>query len=326
MEKKKGLSIAVMLSIIGILGLTFCTAMGLLLDGRPMGEALALGAGVLIVGSLGLYLAVKAKTVENEFAKWRKFEYLGLAMCVAAIAFAAQPTIYAANFVFSNRSLRDAGDRDIELVSGMMSRFKSQEADRLNITREGLENYLSFRPSQVSSSLGQFIRFDVMHGQAGVLNRHIVNDFVAEKSYLIEHGSLQEELFGKYDNELSLLADQLSGFDFANFPAMASRLTALSDSVGANLTALSRNFSFGNIGFDHSGEYAFTPSEPYVYADRAVDFGNEYAAMFSPRAGSVALFGALALLFIFDYILEFRSLRVPVGAGPKISDKDGIPL
>ena len=301
MEKKKGLSIAVMLSIIGILGLTFCTAMGLLLDGRPMAEALALGAGVLIVGSLGLYLAVKAKTVENEFAKWRKFEYLGLAMCVAAIAFAAQPTIYAANFVFSNRSLRDAGDRDIELVSGMMSRFKSQEADRLNITREGLENYLAFKPSQVSSSLGNFIRYDVMHG-------------------------LQEELFGKYDNELSQLADQLSGFDFANFPTMASRLTALSDSVGANLTALSRNFSFGNIGFDHSGEYAFTPSEPYVYADRAVDFGNEYAAMFSPRAGSVALFGALALLFILDYILEFRSLRVPVGAGPKISDKDGIPL
>ena len=93
MEKKKGLSIAVMLSIIGVLGLTFCTAMGLLLDGSPMAEALALAAGVLIVGSLGLYLAVKAKTVENEFAKWRKFEYLGLAMCVAAIAFAAQPTI-----------------------------------------------------------------------------------------------------------------------------------------------------------------------------------------------------------------------------------------
>ena len=54
MEKKKGLSIAVMLSIIGILGLTFCTAMGLLLDGRPMAEAHALAAGVLIVGSLGL--------------------------------------------------------------------------------------------------------------------------------------------------------------------------------------------------------------------------------------------------------------------------------
>ena len=180
MEKKKGLSIAVMLSIIGILGLTFCTAMGLLLDGRPMAEALALGAGVLIVGSLGLYLAVKAKTVENEFAKWRKFEYLGLAMCVAAIAFAAQPTIYAANFVFSNRSLRDAGDRDIELVSGMMSRFKSQEADRLNITREGLENYLAFKPSQVSSSLGNFIRYDVMHGQAGSLNQFILNDFVSQ--------------------------------------------------------------------------------------------------------------------------------------------------
>lgn len=326
MENKKGLSIAVMLSVVGLLGLGFGTCMGMLLDGKSMAAALIFAATVVVGGALGLFLAVKAKTVDNEFTKWKKYEFVGLAICVAVIVFAAQPTIYTGNFIFGNSNLRQAGNDDISLVRAMITRFKAQESDRLSLTREGLENYIAFRPSNVSRGLSQYIRFDVMHGQAGVLNRYILNDYTAEKSFLIEHGSLQEDVFGKYENELNRISSLLSGFDFAKFSTMASTLTALSDSVGANLTALSRNFNFGNITVDHYGQYSITPSESYNYSDRALNFGNEYAAMFSPRASSLSLFLVFALLFILDYLLEFRSLRVPAGSGPKISDKDGIPL
>ena len=85
MENKKGLSIAVMLSVVGLLGLGFGTCMGMLLDGKSMAAALIFAASVVVGGALGLFLAVKAKTVDNEFTKWKKYEFVGLAICVAVI-------------------------------------------------------------------------------------------------------------------------------------------------------------------------------------------------------------------------------------------------
>ena len=326
MENKSGLSIAVMLSVIGLVGLTLGTSVGFVLDSYPVAEALAFGAAVFIVGGVGLYLAVKAKTVDNEFAKWRKYEMLGLVLCVAVVAFAAQPTIYAANFIIANRALRDAGERDINTVRGMITTFKAKESDRLSLTREGLENYMAFRPQSVDSRLKHFILFEVMHNHAGSLNSHVINEYVVEKSYIIEHGSLQDDLFRRYDNELTTISNRLSNFDIADFPGMATELTALSDSVGANLTALSSNMNFGNIGVDELGTYYYSPISGDRYMDRAEAFGREYASMFAPRLGSLAILIAFVLLFIFDYLMEFRSLRVPAWNGPKISDRDGLPL
>ena len=326
MEKKTGLSIANMLSVIGLIGLGLGTAMGIVLEGKEVAIAIGCGAGVFILGILGLFLAVKAKKAESEFGKWRKYEYLGLALCIGVIAFSAQPCMYSANFIISNRSLREAGDSDIATVRGMITRFKAQEADRLNLTREGLDNYLSFNPSVVSSSLQSFIIYEVMHGSPGIFNRHVLNEYVAEKSYLIEHGNFNEDLFGKYNHELDMISSRLTNFDFADFPSMATALTALSDSVGAHLTALSYNFNFGNIGLNDRGIYDYEPTAGYEYTERATTFGAKYAAMFTPGLGAIGLFAAFALLYILDYFLEFRSLRVPVKQGPKISDNDGLPL
>ena len=44
----------------------------------------------------------------------------------------------------------------------------------------------------------QYIRFGVMPGAGQECSsRYILNDYAAEKSFLIEHGGLQEDVFGK---------------------------------------------------------------------------------------------------------------------------------
>ncbi len=326
MENKKGLSIAVGLSIIGLLGLVFGTGAGLAFEGKEKGVALAGAAIVAIAGAGGLYLAVKAKTTESEFGKWKKFEYLGLGVCIAVAIFATTPTIYTANFIFSNRSLREAGESDASTINGMLSRFAELEGNRLSMTRQGLEDYVTFKPTNVSTELSEFLKFEVMNGRPGKVNRHVVNDYVTENSYLIEHGSLDEDLFGRYRQELANIRNQLSSFDIGALPVLATKFTVLSDSIGAKLTALSRNFNFGNLSLDGSGEYIYLPSESNTYSDTANRFGIEYASMFRPNLQSGMLTALFILLYLIDYLLEFRSLRVPTSRGPKISDKDGIPL
>ncbi len=68
MEKKTGLSIANMLSVIGLIGLGLGTAMGIVLEGKEVAIAIGCGAGVFILGILGLFLAVRQKRLKVNLA------------------------------------------------------------------------------------------------------------------------------------------------------------------------------------------------------------------------------------------------------------------
>ena len=80
MENKKGLSIAVMLSVVGLLGLGFGTYMGMLLDGKSMAAALIFARFSGSRRCFGPVPGSQSKTVDNEFTKWKKYEFVGLAI------------------------------------------------------------------------------------------------------------------------------------------------------------------------------------------------------------------------------------------------------
>ena len=105
---------------------------------------------------------------------------------MAVIVFAAQPTIYTGNFIFGNSNLRQAGNDDISLVRAMITRFKAQESGRLSLTREGREKLYCIQAVECIARPQPVYTFRRDAGQAGVLNRYILNDYTAEKSFLID--------------------------------------------------------------------------------------------------------------------------------------------
>lgn len=319
------MSIANILSLIGCVVLSAGAAVGMLLTGSDMVSALVVFIAALAIGGGALFVAVKAKQTDNDFRRWRTFEFIAVGVGIVFVIAVAHYDFYAFNFLNMRGELGRAGNEDIATVEHMIGNYKNQENERLRITVDGLRNYVNFRPLSVSASLRSFIDSEVLNGQGLQLNNNILDNYEQFKSFHINHGDLQADRIGGMMRELQRLSDEVNGIDPTKMRDLSTSLTTFCDSVGAQLTSLSRNFNFGSIDIDDTGVYNYQPGRSNSYEARAMAYGETYSSIFHIGATAVLLYAAFALLYFSNYLLALRSLRRPT-AGVKISDTDGIPL
>ncbi len=325
MENNKSISLALIISALGIILIAALAWVGMLISGMALVEASVIAGVVLLVGIAASLLAVKALGASAGFKKWRRVEYASLAAMVAVIVFSAHWAVIGVNYVFMSDDIRREAHRELQASGELIDNFQSVRKRQLESTVGGLRNFLSYGATTTDPSLTAFVNSEVLSGTANArLSEPVINSFKSEKSGIIERGSTSVDLIGSFRHDsrlLGVIIDNLYPYELAQLP---DTLRAFRSETELFLSTLGGTLNLPQIK-SVGGEFRMLA--PEQIATPGVSESQFYTLMENikePQGRSVGVFAVLVFLFLFDYIISPRGLRKALDKGPRKSDNYGI--
>ena len=137
------ISIANIISLIGLAGIGVVTFFGMLLhssDGKPTGAIL--GAVALVAG-LGflLFMSIKAKGAEDNPDKWKYVEWTCLALYIVVAIIFAPPFQRFFYVVGEKDALQTQARQEVEAIKTMYQEYDRQQKEHLNNAVKQIQNY-----------------------------------------------------------------------------------------------------------------------------------------------------------------------------------------
>lgn len=322
-HSKGGLSVAMIISIFGWGVCAALAGIGLYVKGYDLPVAIVVTVIMLAIGIVGYVLGIMAKRTENEFKKWRTYEYFGVFMMTAALACAAMPFCWGANYLINVTNLSSAANSDKARVAELIETYKAQETQRLDHTAAGLLNFVQSHSDNASAQLEDYIRHVVMMNQPGRINAAIVNDFKAFNNGFIERGAVDADSIGNIVASVNSAFDAVNAMELNHFKDVQSGFDAASQHLSNFLNHMSADLDLPTVALNN-GWFTAADSAPNTYETVKSSFGRIYSSIFEINVYDILVFVAFAFFALSHYLCEYHTYVV--NSLPPVSDKDGILL
>lgn len=322
-HSKGGLSVAMIISIFGWGVCAALAGIGLYVKGYDLPVAIVVTVIMLAVGVIGYVLGIMAKRTENEFKKWRTYEYFGVFMMTAALACAAMPFCWGANYLINVTNLSSAANSDKARVAELIETYKAQETQRLDHTAAGLLNFVQSHSDNASARLQDYIDQVVMLNQPGRINAAIVNDFKAFNNGFIDRGAVDADSIGNLVASVNSTFDAVNAMELNHFKDVQSGFDAASQHLSNFLNHMSADLDLPTVALNN-GRFTAADSAPNTYETVKSSFGRIYSSIFEINVYDILVFVAFAFFALSHYLCEYHTYVV--NSLPPISDKDGILL
>lgn len=322
-HSKGGLSVAMIISIIGWLVCAALAGIGQYVKGYDLPVAIVVTVIMLAIGIVGYVLGIMAKRTENEFKKWRTYEYFGVFMMTAALACAAMPFCWGANYLVNITNLSSAADSDKARVADLVETYKAQETQRLDHTTAGLLNYVQSHSDNASVALQNYIIHVVMNDQPGHINTAIVNNFKEFNGDYIVRGAIDADSIGTLVASANIVFDVVNTMELNHFKDAQAGFDAASQNLSYFLNHMSADLDLPTVALN-SGMFTVADSEPYTYETVKSSFGEIYSSIFEINVYDILAFLVFAFFALTHYLCEYHTYVV--NSLPPVSDKDGILL
>ena len=308
-SNKISISLGLIISILGALVLAACTWIGFSL--RLVSPLMSSIAGILvaIAGIVVMLLAVRAKTATKDFGKWRIVEICCIAGMVAVITFAFTPTVLSFNFIKGAGGLRQAANTDIGGIESLMEDFKNQEERRLCTSYAGMYNFVRLGNANCAPGLRQFLN-DYYHTSPENLSYQLLRAHRGEDSVKIA--------------DLRIGNDSYAGSFRRSMEVMRGTIRA--EQAGQVMSTVSRQLMLPNVRAGASQQYGCTMTEATVYSYTPTAYRAHIDGMKKFTIGGIVFAMCVSLLYLFYYLITYRSLKKAIDKGNKPSDALGLPL
>lgn len=322
-HSKGGLSVAMIISIFGWGVCAALAGIGLYVKGYDLPVAIVVTVIMLAVGVIGYVLGIMAKRTENEFKKWRTYEYFGVFMMAAALACAAMPFCWGANYLVNITNLSSAADSDKARVADLVETYKVQETQRLDHTAAGLLNFVQSHSNNASARLNDYVSHVVMMNEAGHLNATIVNNFKEFNNGFIVRGDVQNDSIGNLVAAATSVFNAVNDMELNHYKDVQADFDAASQNLTSFLNHMSADLDLPTVSLNNQ-EFTATDSDPNTYDTVKSSFGRIYSSIFDINVYDILVFVAFAFFALSHYLCEYHTYVV--NSLPPVSDKDGILL
>lgn len=322
-QSKGGLSVAMIISIIGWLVCAALAGIGLYVKGYDLPVAIVVTVIMLAIGIVGYVLGIMAKRTENEFKKWRTYEYFGVFMMAAALACAAMPFCWGANYLINVTNLSSAADSDKARVADLVETYKAQETQRLDHTAAGLLNFVQSHSNSASARLNDFVSHVVMLNEAGHINATIVNNFKEFNNGFIIRGAIDADPIGCLVSSVDSVFNVVNAMELNRFKDVQPGFDAASQNLSNFLNHMSADLDLPTVALN-SGMFTAVDSDPNTYDTVKSSFGRIYSSIFEINVYDILAFLVFAFFALTHYLCEYHTYVV--NTLPPVSDKDGILL
>lgn len=320
------MSVAFMLSTIGLLVLCFLTYFGLQIYGFSPMAAFGIDAGVFLAGMAAMLYSVKAKGAGSDFKKWRIVEIVSVAVMVLLVAGSAAFVGAGYRYMFGptqNEASLAAKDMD-----AVIDRYLAVQNERLEATVTGLSNFAAHHANQAQNDVQWYISRSVLGGSpATMLNSSRIQDFRQRTKDFIENGSNEVDRISYRRSQIYGLRLRAARWDASDVNLLGDDMRSLADSIAVELRDISAEVRLPLIqatGSSYSLEETEVPS--FYTPSSVIILQANIAGLKDMYGEEILVLAVVALVFFFNYLISLRTLAAPVGRGPKISDKYGFPL
>ncbi len=227
-ESKKTVTVADLISVIGLAVLAFFTFMGAMFKtGGVLSASILYAVGITLFTWALVLLLKSAKTARSDQAKFKVFEIL---LAVAYIALA----VFGATFLMRYFSISTSKDeyisyfkQDVESVNDLFTRYESQESEAISKTGTGLRLTGYICDATVKSMLSD----------KGITanDRESINTYVGIVDGAILKGDY-EYFKASYDKAVSSYLSDVQGWAAMKVPFAASGMEDLALEVAQTLT------------------------------------------------------------------------------------------
>lgn len=320
-QKSKGITIANIVSLAGLVALLVFSFLGLVFKrGGEVGMSILFSAVITLVGAFLLWLMIKAKGAENDLKMWRVWELSTVAAYVIFAVLASWQGGLMHFFVVNDHkeAIKGYAEADFRKIDAMFAEFKSYEDQALANTVNGLYSATGL-DQKCSQALVEFMQSEGMSA-----TRDGVETYSSIKNS--EIGSYYE---ARYDNFLSRKKEIGGAIDNWSVMRIAFNVDAidkLARQFADDLTGKSKDLRLPLIIRQADSSYDIKGDQ---YSEFDVE-GGVGSLQFRSAITGVTGFSVMAvvvallihLIVLFNYFVAYRTFVVKGGGG----DDGGITL
>ena len=297
MEKKDRISIANILSVVGLAGIGMVTFFGIYLGSGKGNPTSSILLALLLVAGLAatIIMATKAKTATEHLGGWRIVEIVCLVAYLAFAVIFAGRILGFFKIASEKDQLKQQALSEVEAIENLYTSYDNQRTAHITLAVEQLTNYKNSRPT-VHDSL-----YNLAFGRCADLE--VWRDDIA-----MECTKLDDRI------DLTTVRNQINKWDIFRLPAVAAMLEQSSVDVPAaiNNAIVSFGDKYGLIPVISGGA-----GEPYVLEPQLATFDipalpqSTFATQLRSTSGSTPLgwimLVVMHLAVLASYLIPRRS-------------------
>lgn len=319
-KKNNGISIANFIAIIGLVILMIFSFMGRsYLSGGEMIWSIIISIGITIISAILLWLLIKAKSAENEIAKWKVVEITTL---VIYFIFAGATVFYSGITHFfvvngNKDTIKTYAETDFNKIDSLFINYKNFEELAISTTSLGLENAID-EDAILDEDLETFFEENnITQSTYGIEN------FVElQRDKLL--GETYESLKKEYEKKRKEIMQDVKSWNTLFIPYKAHGIEKLATEVSTKLNQMSEDALLPSIA-KNGNRYTLEKEDQSNTFD--IEGGVETLKFRKAiiESGGISLTAILItllihLLILFNYIVAYRTSTVGIKG-----KKGGIP-
>ncbi|MCM1376891.1 MAG: hypothetical protein NC097_04540 [Clostridium sp.] len=314
-KQKDGLSIANIVSVIGVIIFGLLWGISLAYITFSMPTAILGGIGAAIVAAILLWLTISFKQKDSADPKWRIAEYICLGALVILLTGSIFPFSHFMGIRNDKARLQEVARADIENVRNSIKAFQSEESKYLNNTSTAMLDAFA-NGGQRDARLKGFM------DSKSISSEGSVKSFRDDNSAIISSISLKDGQNGviSYNSGWQESLDEALGYvnswNAFRLPIGIAEINNVNDEAATVLPKLAEELEFPIIRKNEYSIYTVSEGEDHPKpAEYHVvpEFSKALKAVpyFCPSGLLVAVI--VGLLVAFNYICAPRSHRIAIG-------------
>lgn len=339
------ITLANLVSIIGIVLLAFLFYCGIAISGMSIGISILIAVGISAVIGFILWLLLHAKGVENDFAKWRAVEIVSLVLFILVSLGSSWFILKFTNVLFQKDAIQRVARNDIDEVRSLISKYKDDataDYDREKgkiISASESYHYPKNIDDALKDTLESQWRFpDIEHSTKASVDNFLNGtdsltigiriprwiDRIADLSTINER-DLEPIVYGpSWDEQLNRCSQIINSWDIFSLPQAMQIIKKMKSDVPDKLTTISRSLPLHPLTTeptrDNRGrsynvykiESAYQ-GHPYTLASTDTNWFSGHSVI--PYIVGIIISLFLYFIVIFNYIVAYRSRKVEIRVG-----------
>lgn len=343
------ITLANLVSIIGIVLLAFLFYCGIAISGMSIGISILIAVGISAVIGFILWLLLHAKGVENDFAKWRAVEIVSLVLFILLSLGSSWFILKFTNVLFQKDAIQRVARNDIDEIRSLISKYKADAtADYKNVKRSIIsasESRYYHNHINIDDALKDTLRLrwglDVSQLTTEASVKNFLNgtdslsigiriprwiDRIADLSTINER-DLEPIVYGpSWDEQLDRCSQIINSWDIFSLPQAMQIIKKMKRDVPDKLTDISKTLPLHPIEPQPAKDHRNRSLGYNVYKIERAYEGRQYnissteTNWFGSRSVVSIIVGLIIALFlyfvvIFNYIVAYRSRKVEIRVG-----------
>lgn len=341
------ITLANLVSIIGIVLLAFLFYCGIAISGMSIGISILIAVGISAVIGFILWLLLHAKGVENDFAKWRAVEIVSLVLFILVSLGSSWFILKFTNVLFQKDAIQRVARNDIDEIRSLISKYKADATADYDLVKRKIISASESRyyPNNIDDALKDTLesqwRFSVRELSTKASVDNFLNgtdsltigisiprwiDRIADLSTINER-DLEPVVYGpSWDEQLNRCSQIINSWDIFSLPQAMQIIKKMKSDVPDKLTTISRSLPLHTLKTELKRDNRGRSLGYNVYKIESAYQGRPYTLVstdtnwFSGHSVIPYIVGIIISLFlyfivIFNYIVAYRSRKVEIRVG-----------